>query len=1044
MLEINKEQANRRQVKGRQVKGRQVNKEQERNDTFFKRNFSRLNLSRLSFSELDFSRLSFSRLGFPRLDFFKFKKSKRLKGIKKLKRLKNLRDFRKVKKGKGLKNLKKLKKIILTGISIGRNLCYRSVSDTQSFLNKKVKLPESSIPSLVSILPYRYFDEKQGLYFNEKSIGFLLEANPLIGADKTTSAILTGMITDGVPAGCTIQIINLASPRIGSTLNTWINARSQTGGIYAKLAERRFKYYSKSNWESLFTHPNCILRNFRLFIAISIPSDYGLKGEIRLRSIKLQLKSTLSTIGLFPIDVYPDQFLSIMDELLNPTRTLNSSEIKNDNINPLNAQLKNGETTIEINPHQLVFETRSLTPSFFEQKFSEPNSSKLDFFKLDSFKPCVFESMSKERDEVKEEVIDEIRKAEEIEKTEGAGGVIRAKEEKEKKEGKKGEEGKVERTAVRCLSVNRFPEAWSQWQMSDLIGDKESDYLTIPCPFLQMSSFTFLDELKSSGKARSKCMRATQQAGTDLARYIPDLGERARDWRFVVDKLNQGQKLVKAHFEVVLYAKEEEIEEAEQAARSLYRSKGWELISEKYVQFQSWLMSLPFMPSEGLFDDLDKLKRTKTMITWTVANIAPLQGEWKGMNSPLILLIGKRGQPFFWDPYMNDQGNFNVAIAGKMGSGKSVFLQEIITSSRALDGQVIVIEDGYSSRNSCLMQGGTYVAFSGQNIISLNPFSIISKEAFLPGKSSSSKKVQGEETREYRTEVICFISDLIRRMCKASEKTTDVENSYIDEAVIYVLDTKGRNGEITDVANYLVAQEDPRAMDLGRMLSPYIRGGRYGHFFEGQSEICLDQDLITFEFSELKEMEDLSEIVLILLMFLVAEKMYRGKRKRRITLIIDEAWSLLKGESSGKFIEGVVRRARKYKGSIITAVQDIDSYFKTAVGEAAWSCADWRVILGQNNDVIEGLKKRPEKIVIDEEKEQALKSLKMLSGKYSEVLIEGPYGWAVGRLILDPFSVALYSSKAEDFERIQSLQEQGLSIEDAIEHVAQEISKGRK
>ena len=1016
MLEINKEQANRGQVKGGQV-----NEEQERNEKF-------------------------SRLDFSRLDFFKFKKSKGLE---------SLRDFKKVKKEKGLKNLKKLKKGISTGINIGRNLCYRSVSDTQSFLNKKVNLPESSIPSLASVLPYRYFDERQGLYFNEKSIGFLLEANPLIGADQTTSAILTGMITDGVPAGCTIQIINLASPRIGSTLNTWINARSQTGGIYAKLAERRFKYYSKSNWESLFTHPNCILRNFRLFIAVSIPSGYGLKGEIRLRSIKLQLKSTLSTIGLFPIDVYPDQFLSIMDELLNPTRTLNSSKIKSDNLNPLNVQLKNGETTIEINPYQLVFETR-----FFAPDFSEPS---------------VFEPMSKERDEVKVKVIDKIRKTE---KAKGEEGVRRAKEEekKEEEEEKKEDKGKGERTAVRCLSVNRFPEAWSQWQMSDLIGDKESDYLTIPCPFLQMSSFTFLDELKSSGKARSKCMRATQQAGTDLARYIPDLGERARDWRFVVDKLNQGQKLVKAHFEVVLYAKEEEIEGAEQAARSLYRSKGWELISEKYVQFQSWLMSLPFMPSEGLFDDLDKLKRTKTMITWTVANIAPLQGEWKGMNSPLILLIGKRGQPFFWDPYMNDQGNFNVAIAGKMGSGKSVFLQEIITSSRALDGQVIVIEDGYSSRNSCLMQGGTYVAFSGQNIISLNPFSIISEEAFLPSKpssssiiseeafllskpssssilseeaflpskSSSSKRDQGEETREYRTEVICFISDLIRRMCKASDKTTDVENSYIDEAVIYVLDTKGRNGEITDVANYLVAQADPRAMDLGRMLSSYIRGGRYGHFFEGQSEICLDQDLITFEFSELKEMEDLSEIVLILLMFLVAEKMYRGKRKRRITLIIDEAWSLLKGESSGKFIEGVVRRARKYKGSIITAVQDIDSYFKTAVGEAAWSCADWRVILGQNNDVIEGLKKRPEKIVIDEEKERALKSLKMLSGKYSEVLIEGPYGWAVGRLILDPFSVALYSSKAEDFERIQSLQEQGLSIEDAIEHVAQEISKGRR
>ena len=981
-------------------------------------------------------------------------KNKKTKGIEETRKMKEMKEMKEMKGTKGIENnieasiMPRLRSWFNigfdAGLNVGRklysnliylaqtskNLCYRSISDTEVFLNKKIILPESTIPSLASILPYRTFDKAQGLYYNEKSTGFLLEANPLIGASQATATILTGMITDGVPAGCTIQIINVASPRVGSILKEWTDARSQTGGVYTKLAKKRFEYYAKSNWESLFSHPHCLLRNFRLFIAVSIPLDHSdsfhssfsssspssssshssshseLKCEVQLKSLKSHLKSTLSTIGLSPIEVYPDRFLSALDELLNPNRSLFPSVKKCDSINPLNVQLRNGETTLEIEPDQIVFET-----------------------------------INREGEEEEEERLGEVGE----------------------KTGKKVEKEKIERTAVRCLTVNRFPESWSQWQMTDLIGDRDSDYLTIPCPFLQMSSFTFLEEIKSSGKACRKSLRATQQAGTELARYISDLGERARDWQFVVNKLNQGQKLVKAYFEVVLYAKEDEIEEAEQMVRSLYRSKGWELVRDRYVQFQSWLMSLPFMPSEGLFEDLDKLRRTKTMITWTVANVSPLQGEWKGMNSPLVLLVGKRGQPFFWDPYANDRGNFNVSIAGTTGSGKSVFLQETISSLRGLGGQVIVIEDGYSSRNSCLLQGGTYVSFSGKNVISLNPFSIISEDAFSKLNSDSSygsnfnlssdlekekgkeiNKGKEEERNEYRTDVICFISDLVRRMCRSVGDTSDVENSYIDYAVIHVLETKGRRGEVSDVANYLLAQDDSRARDLGTMLSPYTKGGRYGHFFEGQSEIRLDQNLMAFEFSELKEMEDLSEIVLILLMFLVSEKMYRGNRKQRIILVIDEAWSLLKGKLSGKFIEGVVRRARKYNGCLITSVQDVGSYFKTAAGEAAWTCSHWKCILSQNDDAIEGLKKDSDKMVMDDEKERALKSLKMEDGKYSEVLIEGPYGWAVGRLILDPFSIALYSSKAADFERIQSLQEQGLSIEEAVEFVSEEIKNKRK
>src|SRR5262249_16828529 len=148
-------------------------------------------------------------------------------------------------------------------------------------------------------------------------------------------------------------------------------------------------------------------------------------------------------------------------------------------------------------------------------------------------------------------------------------------------------------------------------------------------------------------------------------KFLPEVYAIENDWKFVTDKLKNGQKLVKVFYGITLYAKPEEIEKCERALKSLYKSKSsWTLLEDDYVHIQSWLATLPFTFSEGLKEDLEKFRRLKTMVTWSCANIAPLQGEWKGMggDKPLLLLLGRRGQPFFWNPFTNKGGNYNVAV----------------------------------------------------------------------------------------------------------------------------------------------------------------------------------------------------------------------------------------------------------------------------------------------------------------------------------------------------------------------------------------------
>ncbi|WP_339527813.1 DUF5934 domain-containing protein, partial [Pseudomonas sp. EL_65y_Pfl2_R96] len=101
------------------------------------------------------------------------------------------------------------------------------------------------------------------------------------------------------------------------------------------------------------------------------------------------------------------------------------------------------------------------------------------------------------------------------------------------------------------------------------------------------------------------------------------------------------------------------------------------LLDDRYLQVMGLLCAMPMTMANGLSKDLERMKRMRTLLTTTAANLAPIQGEYLGGQIPHLLLIGRRGQPFFWSPFENAAGTHNVAVFGKSRSGKSVALQEL-------------------------------------------------------------------------------------------------------------------------------------------------------------------------------------------------------------------------------------------------------------------------------------------------------------------------------------------------------------------------------
>ena len=585
--------------------------------------------------------------------------------------------------------------------------------------------------------------------------------------------------------------------------------------------------------------------------------------------------------------------------------------------------------------------------------------------------------------------------------------------------------------AVRVLSAIAFPEVWPGWRGNALIGDFHRDFLQPGCPVLTCLTVVTGDEAAGE-KAFLKSARATQQAGTGIAKYLPGLPEKARDWQAVTDRIKDGEKLVRACYMAAVYAPLDALDEAEQAVRAIYHGQGWRVNAERYMQLPSWLACMPMASAGGLDADLERMGRMKTLLTSSAVNLAPLHGEWRGQpanpdNPPALFLIGRRGQPACWSPFANEAGNYNVAVTGKSGSGKSVLMQELVTGLIGAGGEAVVIDDGRSFQHTAEALEGAFIAF-GKDPACLNPFAMIDSGT-------------AEHDGDYREECFAMLAGVIGRMARRRGSIDDIEAALIAEAIAAAWDEAGNAADLGTVRENLEGRDDRRAKDMATALGPWCPGGAMGRLFAGSTVPDLENALTVFELAELKGRGDVQAVVLMLVVFLATQRMYHGPRTRAKAIVIDEAWDLLSGEDSKSFLEGAARRARKYRGALVTGTQSVNDYYANPAARAAWENSDWVIFLTQKDESIELLKSE-KRIHCDPGMERALKSLTTADGRYAELVLHGPDGWRVARLVLDAWSVALFSSRGPAFAAVETLKAQGLSTVEAIDRLAGDAPPG--
>jgi conjugal transfer ATP-binding protein TraC len=167
----------------------------------------------------------------------------------------------------------------------------------------------------------------------------------------------------------------------------------------------------------------------------------------------------------------------------------------------------------------------------------------------------------------------------------------------------------------------------------------------------------------------------------------------------------------------------------------------------------------------------------------------------------------------------------------------------------------------------------------------------------------------------------------------------------------------------------------------------------------------------------------------------ITNQMFLGDRMTPFMITFDEAWDMLRGAQSGVFVETLARRLRKYKGSLVVGTQSINDFYQSPGALAAYENSDWQCLLGQKPESITALKET-KRVDLNDSMEKQLRSVHTKSGEYAECMITGPHGYAITRLVLDPFSNILYSTNPAEYAAVNQLVKQGVSMEEAIEVVA--------
>lgn len=585
---------------------------------------------------------------------------------------------------------------------------------------------------------------------------------------------------------------------------------------------------------------------------------------------------------------------------------------------------------------------------------------------------------------------------------------------------------------VKSIAVREYPREFSINQCRNLIGDAMALSAQISYPFIITQNITFLDQTKENTKLNAAALKTAEQVKPGkFTAMFRIFHKKHAEYQLLQQSIANGEGLMLMNHMVHVFYPLGSSENALQEVKSLYKTFGWDMVTNSNLQLPSLLCSLP------LFHDFQSAKEQKryhmmSLYTQTnVVNMMPLFADSTGTGKPVLQLLSASGQLQYFDLFQS-MTNYNVSISASSGAGKSFWTNEMVKSYRAIGAKVAIIDVGRSYKDSCELFGGQYIEFTNEAKICINPFSFVKFKIGLNEDTPdteidnlqdldlrfiSKERLLGMEDLDDQITMLKFIF-LVSAGIGEDHPDLQLADSYFEQAIISSLQKYQTKSTYTTVYDELLDvsknQNDQFAKKLADSIMSYTKHGIFGRFFEGESNLDINNEYIVLELEELESKGNLKFIVLMILMLKITQDMYLSSRAQRKLCIIDEAWALMDGGNTGKFIVTGYRRARKYNGSFTTITQSIDDYAMNATTMACYNNSAIKIMLQQGV---------PTKVEVTPYTKYLIGHIRSVAGSYSEMIIDMNKTQTMCRFIPDDFTAMVYSTNADDITLLKKFKE---------------------
>ncbi len=324
--------------------------------------------------------------------------------------------------------------------------------------------------------------------------------------------------------------------------------------------------------------------------------------------------------------------------------------------------------------------------------------------------------------------------------------------------------------------------------------------------------------------------------------------------------------------------------------------------------------------------------------------------------------LDRTGKPVlvnFWDSALVT--NVNQVIIGPSGSGKSFMANGLNHKMIAQNYQVVIIDVGHSYRETCRqINGGAGKEVNGYfdsedreslgiNVFALNLGMGKDKEATLADKKNliyTILKIIWKGHQELQPEESQVLKDMIGEYYELGAKGEGHgAGSMYDCSVggFYAfVEAFDRRLEANDpIRKYI----DLEAFKL--VLRPFVSGD-YAWVFKEQKSGIEEYPFVVFSLKGIEGDKLLYPIYTVIITELILSKIRRLPLSVRKSFIIDEAWSIFKGELK-TFVEYLYRTIRKENGQVTVITQNANDLASSGILDAIKINTDIKILLQHKN-----------------------------------------------------------------------------------------------